>query len=160
MDNGFVGVLSQVQQGYRCYMLFLPNESTLNSPAEEYIMRYFWDVASFVGEEVLFTGLTRGNGLASARKNFGITETTESFILLLDIPPSDWKEERDPVVIIPLRALKTEYDVNELLHVLVEVTKKTNFIGKMKRKQTFEKVRQYLRHVPTVGKIVKYLIPS
>ena len=160
MDDGFVGVLTHIPDGYRCYMLFLPNETFLEGPAEEFIMTHFWEVASSVGDDVLFTGVVRGDGLTAARRAFGIKTSTESAIVLLDVRPSQWEDGIDPLVIIPLAKLKTEYDVLELLHVLVTVSKARNFIGKMKRKQTFAKVRQYLGYVPTVGKYIKYLLPE
>jgi hypothetical protein len=160
MDNGFVGILSHIPQGYRCYILFLPNETSLVGAAEEYIMRHFWEVASSVGEDVLFTGVVHGDGLVAARKRFNITTPTESAIVLLDMRPMDWDGDFDPIVIIPLATLKTEYDVLELLHLLVNVSKERNFIGKVKRKQTFEKVREYLGYLPTVGSLVKYVFPK
>ncbi len=160
MPNGYVGEESQIPQGYRCYMLFLANETALPGKAEEYIMRHFWEVASSVGEDVLFTGIVRGNNLAKARRRFGIVDATEAVILLFDVAPVDWSPTEDPMALIPLTSLKTEYDVLELLHLLVTVSKERNFIGKVKRQQTFAKVKEYLSYLPTVGGLVKYVLPG
>jgi hypothetical protein len=159
MDNGFVGVLDHIPAGYRCYILFLPNESFLDGVAESFIMRHFWEAASSMGTDVLFTGIVRGVGLLEARQAFDLKPVTVPYIVLLDTQPKDWVSGSDPLAAIPLGTLKTEYEVLELLHLLVTVSRERNFIGRVQRRRTFETVRQYLDYLPTIGSYVKYILP-
>lgn len=158
--NGIVGDISNLPRQYRCYILFIPNEMQLNGTAEQYLMRHFWEVASSVGNDVLFSGIVRGRGLVEARTKFGLSELVSSALLVFDVCPSDWVETQDPLVTIPLAGLKSEYDVFELLHLLVTVTKRENFIGRLKRKQTFDKAKELLQYLPTIGDMIKYAVPG
>ncbi len=160
MDNGFVGILGHIPAGYRCYIIFLPNESSLDGTAETFIMRNFWEAAASMGKDVLFTGVVRGEGLAEAREAFGLERATEPYIVMLDVRPAEWEASEDPITTIPLGKLKTEYEVLELLHLLVTVSREQNFIGKMQRKKTLETVKQYLGYLPTIGDLIKQVIPS
>lgn len=160
MDNGFVGNLEQAPRNYRCYILFLRNDTDLDGPAEIYVMREFWNVANSVGNDVLFTGVARGKGLLESRKKFGLETSQSSVIVLLDVPPDEWKQDQDPLVIIPLDKLKTEFAVLELLHMIVGATKKDNFIGKVKRKQTFDKLKEYLSYLKELGDLIKFIVPA
>jgi hypothetical protein len=159
MDNGFVGVLDHIPAGYRCYILFLPNESMLDGVAENFIMRHFWEAAASMGPDVLFAGLVRGEGLSEARRGFELDPGIESFFVLLDTRPTEWKAGLDPIAKIPLGPLKTEYEVLELLHLLVTVSRKPNFIGRVNRKETFDRVKQLLGYLPTIGSLIKFVLP-
>ena len=160
MEAGFVGELNQIPDGYRCYFLFLPNEMPLKGLAEGYIMSHFWEASFSLGDDALLTGIERGYGLATARKKFGLSKETKSAILLLDILPSQWQEDHDPIAIISLDKLKLESEAIDLLQALVRISNEPDFIGKTKRKQFFEKAKKYIRPISAVGEYIKLLIPS
>lgn len=159
MDGGYVGSMSRIVPDYRCYILFLPNLAELEHAAEDYVTERFWKFASSVGEDVLFTGVTRGDGLRETRQKFGIVKPTDAVFLILDTSPEDWVRDMDPLVCIHLPPSMPDSEVDELLRTLVDLSAKENFIGKVKRKQTMDSIKQKLEHLPSLGSAVRAILP-
>jgi hypothetical protein len=159
MRAGFVGQLEHFPTGYRCYIVFLPSNTDLRHPSEDYVMNHFWQVANAVDFDVLFSGVARGDGRIAARRRFGINDPVEASIVILDTYPAHWAPGIDPIVSIRLNDLREERDVLELLLTLVSISHETNFFGKVKRRETFKRASEILSSLQKVAAFVKVFIP-
>jgi len=144
------------RQRYKCFLLFLPNETGLLTRPEEWFKKNFWEVSDAVGRHVFFVGITHGDGLVKARRKFGITKRTEPVILILESAPLKWKQG-DPLAVISLRALKTEDDALELLLHLIELLDQGQAIRTVKRGKVLAWLRQTSTHIPEILEYVKFL---
>ncbi|MGB2803995.1 MAG: hypothetical protein WBD64_03735 [Candidatus Zixiibacteriota bacterium] len=159
MKGGFVGALEHFPDGYRCYIIFLPNETDIRTDAEKFVMDNFWHAASSTDDDVLFSGVIHGEGLREARRTFQVQKMDEGYFLILDTQPASWDSSNDPVVKIPLNELKNGYDVRVLMLTLLSISREDNFIGKLKRKQTFKRANEILSRLP-IFDLIKIFIPK